>query len=151
MTSRERTIYVDLDDVLCQTARHFLLIVKREFGKKFTYEQLTNFDVGTACGLHPAEREKLYHIVHQPDDIMTMVPIAGAIAVLHQWCKAGYEVAVVTGRPPASFETTRAWLQKHSVPHHSFTMVDKYSRFETVNTSAISLQELSTRRYCWAV
>jgi uncharacterized HAD superfamily protein len=151
MTSKAKTIYVDLDDVLCQTARRFLVIVEREFGKKFTYEQLTNFDVGTACGLQPIEREKLYHIVHQPDELMQMAPIAGAIAVLNQWCERGYEVAVVTGRPPASFAATRAWLHEHSVPHHSFTMVDKYARFETANTPAISLQELAARRYCWAV
>jgi len=151
MASSAKTIYVDFDDVLCQTALRFLAIVEREFGKKFTYDELTAFDVGAACGLEPDEREKLYRIVHQPDELMEMAPIGAAIAALHHWCELGYEVAVVTGRPPASIEVSRAWLKKHQVPHHSFTMVDKYARFETANTSAISLQELATRRYCWAV
>jgi uncharacterized HAD superfamily protein len=151
MAPGAKTIYVDLDDVLCQTARRFLVIVEREFGKKYGYEQLTNFDVGTACGLGPEERELLYRIVHEPDELMQMAPIAEAIAAVRQWVDAGYEIAIVTGRPPASLDPSRAWLVTHGVPHHSFTMVDKYARFETANTPAISLQELAARNYCWAV
>jgi uncharacterized HAD superfamily protein len=30
-------------------------------------------------------------------------------------------------------------------------MVDKYGRFETENTVAISLSDLASRSYCWAV
>ena len=33
MTANSKTIYVDLDDVLCETARHFLAVVEREFDK----------------------------------------------------------------------------------------------------------------------
>ena len=82
-----RNIYVDLDDVLCQTARYFLAIVERDFGKKVTYEQLTNFDIGKSCGLRVDERDELYRIVHEPDELMKMAPIAEAIAVLNQWVK----------------------------------------------------------------
>src|SRR5262245_42779098 len=151
MTLACKTIYVDLDDVLCQTARHFLVVVEREFGKRFSYEQLTNFDIGTACGLRSEEREHLYRVVHEPDELMKMAPIDGALAVLKQWVNVGYEIAIVTGRPPASYEPTRSWLERHGVPHHSFTMVDKYGRFATANTLAISLQELAACKFCWAV
>ncbi len=151
MTAHSKTIYVDLDDVLCQTARHFLVIVEREFGKRVRFEQLTNFDIGTACDLRPNEREQLYRLVHEPDELMQMAPIADAIAVLDQWIGAGYEIAIVTGRPPDSYEASRAWLERHRVAHDSFTIVDKYGRFATDNTEAISLEELKTRRYSWAV
>jgi uncharacterized HAD superfamily protein len=151
MTVNSRTVYIDLDDVLCQAARRFLLIVEREFGKKITYEQLTDFDVGTACGLLPDECDELYRIVHKPDELMQMAPIAEAIATVKRWANDGYNIAIVTGRPPAALEPSQAWLEKHNVPHHSFTMVDKYARFETVDTPAISLQELAARSYCWAV
>ena len=146
-----RNIYVDLDDVLCQTARYFLAIVERDFGKKVTYEQLTNFDIGKSCGLRVDERDELYRIVHEPDELIKMAPIAEAIAVLNQWVKSGYEVAIVTGRPPAAYEPSLAWLTEHRVPHHSLTMVDKYLRFETENTVAIGLNELASRHYRWAV
>ena len=151
MDAGSKTIYVDLDDVLCQAARHFLVIVEREFGKRIGYEQLTNFDVGHACGLSPAERDELYRIVHRPDELLSMAPIDEAIAVLKRWQERGFEIAIVTGRPPESVEVSLEWLAKHRVTHDSFTVVDKYSRFTPDNTRAISLAELSTRRFCWAV
>lgn len=151
MVFGSKTIYVDLDDVLCQTARHFLVVVEREFGKRVSYEQLTDFDIGTSCGLHTEEREHLYHAVHEPSELMKMAPIEGAIAALRQWAEAGFEIAIVTGRPPDSYEPSLAWLSRHRVTNHSFTMVNKYARFETENTVAIGLDELATRNYCWAV
>ena len=59
MSPKTRTIYIDMDDVLCQTARRFLDIVERQFGKRITYDQLTDFDIGHACSLRPEERDEL--------------------------------------------------------------------------------------------
>jgi len=146
-----KTIYVDLDDVLCQAARHFLLIVERDFGKRITYEQLTNFDVGESCGLTGSERDELYRIVHRPEELLAMEPMREAAAALENWQKQGYEIAIVTGRPPQSHEVSIEWLAMHKIPHGSFTMVDKYSRFATENTVAIRLEELARREFCWAV
>jgi len=146
-----KTIYVDFDDVLCETARHFLVVVEREFNKRIAYEELTDFDIGSSCGLRPTETDELYRIVHRPDELMQMAPINGAISTLQQWVDAGYEVAIVTGRPPDSYEPSLAWLKRHRVPYQSFSMVDKYSRFATENTMAIGLDELAQREYCWAV
>jgi len=151
MRLTSNTIYVDMDDVLCQAARHFLVIVEREFGKKIDYEQLTNFDVGDSCGLRADERDELYRIVHQPDELLKMTPIEGAKSILKRWREEGFEVAIVTGRPPESYEPSLEWLAKHRVPYSSFTVVDKYSRFATEKTIAISLGELATRRFCLAV
>jgi uncharacterized HAD superfamily protein len=151
MTTDCRTIYVDLDDVLCHAARHFLIVVEREFGKCMAYEQLTNFDVGHSCGLSREERDELYRIVHRPHELLSMAPVSEAIAVLKRWEEQGFDIAIVTGRPPESVEVSLAWLAKHRISHSSFTVVDKYSRFRTDDTNAISLAELATRRFCWAV
>src|SRR5262249_48423587 len=125
-----RPIYVDLDDVLCQTARHFLAVVEREFGKRVPFEQLTDFDVGIACGLQPAERDALYRIVHQPGELLQMAPVPEAIAALGRWQAAGREIAIVTGRPPDTREVSQSWLERHGVPYQSLLMVNKYGRFE---------------------
>ena len=146
-----KIIYVDLDDVLCQTARHFLAIVEREFGKKIAYDQLTDFDVGIACGLRPAEREELYRIVHEPEELLEMAPVAEGISTLKRWADQGFEIAIVTGRPPDSYEPSMAWLARHGVTYHSFTMVDKYGRFATEHTIAIRLEDLGQRNFAWAV
>ena len=151
MAANSKIIYVDLDDVLCATARHFLAVVEREFDKRIAYDALSDFDIGASCGLRPEETEELYRIVHRPDELMQMAPIDGAIAALGQWADSGYEIAIVTGRPPESYEPSLAWLARYRVPHQSFSMVDKYSRFTTDNTVAIRLDELAQREYCWAV
>ncbi|HVO91783.1 MAG TPA: HAD family hydrolase [Terriglobales bacterium] len=151
MEPGSKVIYVDMDDVLCDAARHFLLIVEREFGKCITYEQLTNFDVGESCGLRPEERDELYRIVHRPEELLQMQAIDAALSVLQRWRKEGFEIAIVTGRPPESFEASLEWLARHRIVHDSFTVVDKYSRFKPGTPIAISLGELSSRRYCWAV
>jgi uncharacterized protein len=146
-----KTIYVDFDDVLCQAARHFLIIVEREFGKRIAYEELTTFDVGHACRLSANERDELYRIVHRPEELLQMAPVDEAMHVLRQWENQGFEINIVTGRPPESYEASLEWLAKHKISYRSFTVVDKYSRFATENTIAINLAELAQRRFCWAV
>jgi uncharacterized HAD superfamily protein len=145
------TVYVDMDDVLCQTAQHFLTILERDFGKKFAFEQLTDFDVGQACELTAEEREVLYRIVHQGEELLRIPPIPGAVDVLQQWSAAGYEIAIVTGRPPDTYEPSLQWLNKHRVPYDSILIVDKYGRFAPDGSQCISLEGLMNHSFSWAV
>ena len=145
------TIYIDMDDVLCHTAQHCLKIIDREFGKAVAFEQLSTFDLGSACALEPEETTELFRIVHQPDELIVLEPVEGAIAVLRQWSAAGYEIAVVTGRPPATHDASLEWLARHQIPYQSFTIVDKYGRFETASTVGFTLSQLAERQFCGAV
>ena len=146
-----QTIYVDMDDVLCETARGCLGIIERVFGKRVAYEQLTDFNLGNSCELSAEETAELYHIVHHPDELLKLEPVEGAIAALNQWIAAGFEIAIVTGRPPATNESSLDWLAREKVPYHSFTVVDKYGRFTVEKTIAVSLPELATRQFAFAV
>jgi uncharacterized HAD superfamily protein len=146
-----QAIYVDMDDVLCETARRFLLVIEREFGKQIAYDRLTDFDFESSCDLTPAERAKLYQTVHHHEEILCIEPIPDAIEVLHGWVRSGYEIAIVTGRPPDTVAASVEWLARFQVPYHSFTVVDKYGRFQTENTVGLTLAELATQQFCWAV
>ena len=146
-----RTIYVDMDDVLCHTARGCLAVIEREFGKQIPFEQLTTFDLGEACGLCSEEIAELFRIVHQPDELLKLEPMEEAVSVLNQWITAGYEIAIVTGRPPSTYEVSLEWLVRQKIPYHSIIVVDKYGRFATKNTIGITLAELASYRFCWAV
>ena len=146
-----KTIYLDLDDVLCETARGCLAVVEREFGKRIPYDCLTSFDLGYACGLTADERSALYDMIHNPDELLTLEPIPESIPIIKRWTSEGHRVAIVTGRPPAAYEPSLEWLRGHGVPYHSFTMVDKYGRFETENTVAITLSELAGLQFDVAV
>jgi len=70
---------------------------------------------------------------------------------LNQWMAAGCEIAIVTGRPPATYEPSLDWLVREQVPYHSFTVVDKYGRFKTEETIVVSLSELATMEFTFAV
>src|SRR5215471_6049120 len=110
MSAKTPTIYVDMDDVLCHTARRFLDIVERQFGKQIVYDQLTDFDIGHACSLRPEEREELYRIVHESKELLNLQPIDAAVDVVRQWQALGYDIAIVTGRPPESHDVSLEWL-----------------------------------------
>ena len=151
MSKAKKPIYVDMDDVLCETARAMLAIAEREFGKTIPFDQLNTFEVGEACGLENHEIQELFRVAHHPEELLAMAPIDEAASVLNQWADAGQEIAIVTGRPPSTYDVSRAWLERYRVPHHEFVMVDKYGRFATENTIAITLQELAARRFSFAV
>src|SRR5262249_56093549 len=95
-----KTIYVDMDDVLCETARGCLAIIEQKFGRQVPYECLTNFDLGQACELGPEETVALYHIVHHPDELLKLEPIPAAIPVLKQWIAGPAPTPLLTSRSP---------------------------------------------------
>ena len=140
-----------MDDVLCHTARHCLTIIAREFGKAVAFEQLSTFDLGSACALRPDEIAELFRIVHHPDELIGLEPVEGAVTALRQWTAVGYDIAIVTGRPPPTYDASLQWLARHQVPYESVTVVDKYGRFETASTIGITLSQLAERQFCWAV
>ncbi|HEX9144752.1 MAG TPA: bifunctional metallophosphatase/5'-nucleotidase [Candidatus Binatia bacterium] len=148
---RTKTIYIDMDDVLCHTAQHCLKIIDREFGKAVAFEQLSTFDLGSACALQPEEIAELFRIVHHPDELIGLEPVEGGVTALRQWTAAGYGIAIVTGRPPPTYDASLEWLARHQVPYQTFTVVDKYGRFETASTIGITLSQLAERQFCWAV
>lgn len=144
-------IYVDLDDVLCETARACLAISEREFGKCVAYERLTTFELGAACGLDAAETAELYRIIHRPEELLKLEPVSAAMPILKRWAGSGFQIAIVTGRPPETTDASREWLARAEVPYHSFTVVDKYRRFTAGNASHAPLSTLAERRFCFAV
>jgi uncharacterized HAD superfamily protein len=151
MPDATNPIYVDMDDVLCETARGLLTIIEREFGKTLVYDKLNTFEVGEACGLQPQEVAELFRIAHRPDELLGMEPIPEAVSVMKQWSETGHDIAIVTGRPPATYDASIEWLARHQVPFHSFVVVDKYGRFATEDTIGITLTELATRSFSFAV
>ena len=146
-------IYVDLDDVLCETARAFLGILERDYGKIVDFEDIAWFDLGRSFELEPPVLEDFMRKVHEPEVLSAMEPVNGAIEALEEWVGAGYEVAVVTGRPSTTFDVSREWLASAGVPHQSLTFVDKYSRLGWSNDGpkVVPLSELGRTEYCLAV
>lgn len=148
-----RQVYVDIDDVLSDTTIIYPRLLERYFGKKVSFEEITSFDLGKSLGLNQSELAEFMHIVHSPQIISKFAPIDGAIDTLSKFISIGYEIVVVTGRPPSVQKLTEEWLNNYHIPYNCLLFVDKYSR-ESSNASypfVKTLKELSDMNFCFAI
>jgi uncharacterized protein len=123
-----KKVYVDFDDVLCETARTIMRVAAERFGRQVPFEQIHFFDLSRSFSLSRAQHDELMHYVHAPDVLLAMAPIPGAGDTLRDWASAGAQVVVVTGRPPSTAPVCRAWLARHAMPYAALVFVDKYGR-----------------------
>jgi uncharacterized protein len=146
-------IYVDFDDVLCETAQALLDIAHRRFGTRVRFAEIVSFDIGVSFGLTAAQEGEVMDEMHHPATIAGLPPMRGAREALAHWAAAGYEVTVVTGRPPATAAASRAWLARHRMPHRDLVMVDKYGRGHppVPGVACLSLDELAPFGFCLGV
>lgn len=153
MQTRKQTIYVDMDDVLCETCRGFLDLLEQEFGRRVNYAEVTDFDLGRSFSMTAAEIERFMTRAHEPDILATFAPLPGAADTLAAWSDQGYRIAVLTGRPPGTRAATVDWLVRHAVVHDSLHFVDKYGRLaeDVAAGRALTLDDLAGRRFSLAV
>ena len=121
-------IYVDMDDVLCETARHLCTVAAQEFGRDVKYEDVVDFELKRAFRLDDAEMARLCEIAHSYETLVGYSPVSGAVEGMKALLAAGNTVDVVTGRPPYTHEGTRAWLDAAGLGSCEVTYADKYSR-----------------------
>ncbi len=144
-------VYVDLDDVLAQTALSFTRLLAESFGKRVAVEEITSFDLSKSFNLTPEEIDRFMAEAHRPEHLIEVEPIEGAVEVLDGWHARGLEIDVLTGRPPASSDVSRRWLDRHRVPHRKLYFVDKYKRYDEAawkgHGRVLRMSELDGDRY----
>lgn len=148
-----RRIYVDYDDILCETALEFTRVLEREFGKRVAFEDIYSFDLGLSFGLDRKEVDRLMHLTHEPEVLLRMEPVPGALDALKRWTNGGQEVCIVTGRPAFTREASVQWLRDHDAPFGALHFVDKYARASDApfRHEMLSLAELARMDFCLAV
>ena len=140
-------IYVDMDDVLCDTAGAYLRLLKQLYGKDIAFNEVFSFNLKDSFDLSEDEMAFLFRRAHEPDVLLEMEPIHYMRQVLDMLSAKGDTIAIVTGRHTSAYEASKQWFVKWSIPCHSFTMVDKYGWPDTDLDRAISLDELSNFNY----
>jgi len=148
-----RRVYVDFDDVLSETARAISDVVSLRFSKRVPFEDLRYFDLDKSFGLTPGQLDELMRLLHDPEMLLRMEPVASAASTISAWSSTGCDVCVVTGRPPATADVSEAWLKRHGIPFTSLLFVDKYGRFPAASggSRALGLDEFRSERFCLAV
>jgi uncharacterized HAD superfamily protein len=146
-------VYIDFDDVLCQTAHTFIDVVEREFGRRYAFEDIRFFNLEKSFHLTPEEYDTLMTLVHDPNVLRIMEPMPGVLDVLNDWQTRGVRTIIVTGRPPATEPACHEWLDRHHVPYERIVFVDKYSRAnaENPNVQLFKPHELADMGFALAV
>lgn len=125
-------IYIDFDDVICETARYFTKLAKELFGIDLPYSQVQFFNLKKTFDLNDEQYEELMRAGHTPQHLLAYEETPGAVKTINKWMDEGHEVSVITGRPFDSYEPSRKWLDEHQLERVPLFCVDKYGR-EKIN------------------
>ncbi len=133
-------VYIDFDDVLCETARFFVLLVKQMYDIDVPYENVKFFDLQKSFGLTTEQYEKMMVEGHVPEVLLNYEETAGASAVVNRWIDEGHNVHIITGRPYSAYEPSRQWLDAHGLKRAKLFCLNKYGRDAFIKDSTFSLE-----------
>lgn len=121
-------IYIDFDDVLCETARHLSDMARDLFARNVPYEAISVFDLQEAFALSEAEIDDLMEHAHRPEFLTDIAPAPGGLEAVRALEACGHDLAIVTGRPATSHAGSCSWLRKYGLAHLDIIYLDKYGR-----------------------
>ncbi len=133
-------IYVDFDDCLCETARHFTILVKELFNKDFPYENINFFDLQKSFELTKEQYDYMMIEAHKPEALLSYEETPGASDTINRWIDAGHNVSIITGRPYSAYEPSRLWLDQHGMERVKLYCFNKYGRDSFIKNSEFSLE-----------
>lgn len=146
-------IYIDFDDVLCETARNFTELAREMFGIEVPYENMQFFNLQKTFQLDDEQYPMLMRAAHIPENLLSYAETPGASETVNKWIDEGHEVSIITGRPLHSYEPSRQWLDEHHLERVPLFCVDKYGR-ENANPDAeysLTLEELYQMHFDFVV
>lgn len=146
-------IYIDFDDVICETAVYFTKLVKELFGIDVPYKDVRFFDLKQSFNLDDKQYDELMRVGHLPNILLSYEETPNASIVINKWIDEGHLVSIITGRPFDSYEPSRQWLDEHGLGRAQLFCVDKYGRelFRTNCNFNMTLAELYEKTFDFAV
>lgn len=146
-------IYIDFDDVICETAKYFTKIAKELFGIDIPYRQVQFFNLQKSVDLSDEQYTELMRVGHLPEVLLNYEETPGASETINKWVDEGNEVFIITGRPFDSYEPSRQWLDAHNLERVILYCVDKYGRenFNQDCTYNLTLEKLYDMSFDFAI
>lgn len=133
-------IYVDFDDCLCETARHFSGLAAELFGIDVPYEKIKYFNLQKSFSLTDEQYDKMMARAHQADVLLSYDETPGAVSTINSWLKARNDVKIITGRPSNSYEASREWLNRHGLERVELFCLNKYGRDNFIKGGQYNLE-----------
>jgi len=147
-------IYVDIDDILCETAVALCGLAARAFGRHVAYEDVRVFDLQQAFALSDDEMRRFFELSHEYGLLTGYAVTPGAVEGVRALRDAGAEVDILTGRPASSHKATEDWLASVGLGDFAVEYVDKYGRNfarHPGDPDTVPLKELLARHYDFAI
>jgi len=146
-------IYIDFDDVLCETAKFFTVIAKEMFGVNVPYNEVQFFNLQKTFDITAAQYGELMKAGHLPENLLSYEETEGAAQVINKWVDAGHQVSIITGRPFDSYDPSRQWLDRHGLGQVPLFCVDKYGRenFNQECSYNMTLEQLYSKHFDFAI
>ena len=133
-------IYVDFDDCLCETARHFSGLVKKMFDLDFPYEKIRYFNLQKSFNLTDEQYDKMMIKAHQSEILLSYDETPGASKTINRWLEKGHDVKIITGRPAGAYDASRQWLDQHDLKKVDLYCLNKYGRDNFIKGSSFNLE-----------
>ncbi len=113
MSTSKKVIAVDADEVLAEFMEHFLMFHNLRYETQFTKSEITSFRFEEVFKIE--ERDVLSRIGEFYEDkvIHEIKPVKGALAGINELLDRGYNLEIITARPPYYKKITIDWVEKH--------------------------------------
>lgn len=146
-------IYIDFDDVICETALHFTKLAKELFDIDLAYSEVQFFNLQKSFQINDEQYKELMLAGHVPSTLLAYEETQDASMIINKWIDEGHEVYIITGRPFESYEPSRMWLDRHNLGRAPLFCVDKYGRenFNEGCSYSMTLDQLYSMTFDFAV
>lgn len=146
-------VYIDFDDVICETADYFTKLVKDLFGIEVPYHEVRFFNLQDSFHLTDEQYDELMRVGHLPEHLLAYAETQGASETINKWVDEGHEISIITGRPFEAYDSSRKWLDRHHLERVPLFCVDKYGReiLKEDCTYSMTLQEFYDMTFDFAV
>lgn len=146
-------IYIDFDDVICETAVFFTKIAKELFNIDLPYSQVQFFNLKKTFDLNDEQYDELMRVGHISSNLLSYEETKDASKIINKWVDAGHEVKIITGRPFDAYEPSRKWLDDHNLDRVPLFCVDKYGResFNKDCSYSMTLEDLYALTFDFAI
>ncbi len=121
-------IYLDFDDVICETARKLADLLFDLYGERVDYENIHAFDLSDSFNLSESRLKNLMYLAHEDPFLMSIPCADGAVEGVTLLVEMGYEPVMVTGRPAHCYSASERWLRQKGFPEMRILHVNKYGR-----------------------
>ena len=113
MNSSKKIIGVDADEILAEFMEHFLMFHNLKYQTNFSKNEISSFRFEEVFKIEEKAVLRRIGEFYEAEAVSEIKPVKGAIEGINKLLEKGYELEIITARPPYYREITVEWVEKH--------------------------------------